>query len=116
MDFLKNLLLKIGEGYLEIVAAFAGLAAISLVVSTLLSLVGKIRGTVKAFIKGWALTTLAAPLGIGALMGAVDAVIGCCQSNANRSPKSARSGLSGRKLTPFGQSGRSILLEDIAAV
>ncbi len=40
----------------------------------------------------------------------------CCQSNANRSPKSARSGLSGRKLTPFGQSGRSVLLEDIAAV
>ena len=41
---------------------------------------------------------------------------GCCQSNANRSPKSARSGLSGRKPTPFGQSGRSVLLEDIAAV
>ncbi len=30
---------------------------------------------------------------------------GWCQSNANRSPKSARSGLSGRKLTPFGQCG-----------
>jgi hypothetical protein len=41
---------------------------------------------------------------------------GCCQSNANWSPKSASSGLSGRKQTPFGQSGRSVLLEDIAAV
>ncbi len=40
---------------------------------------------------------------------------GCCQSNANRSPKSVNSGLSGRKLTPFGQSGRSVLPEGIAA-
>jgi len=40
----------------------------------------------------------------------------CCQSNANRSPKSAGSRLSGRKLTPFGQSSRSVLLEDIATV
>jgi dihydroxyacid dehydratase/phosphogluconate dehydratase len=40
----------------------------------------------------------------------------CCQSNANRSPKSAGSGLSGRKLTPFGKSGRSVMLEDISAV
>jgi hypothetical protein len=41
---------------------------------------------------------------------------GCCQSNANRSPKSVNSRFSGRKLTPFGHSGRAVLLEDIAAV
>ena len=40
----------------------------------------------------------------------------CCQSNANQSRKCARSGVSGCKLTPFGQRGRSVLLEDIAAV
>ena len=40
----------------------------------------------------------------------------CCQSNANRSPKSVNSGSSGRNLTPLSQSGRSALLEGIAAV
>ncbi len=39
----------------------------------------------------------------------------CCQSNANRSPKSVNSGFSGSKLTPLGQSGRAVQLEGIAA-
>ncbi len=44
------------------------------------------------------------------------ACFGCCQSNANQSRNRARTGVSGRKLTPLRHSGRSILLEDIAAV
>ena len=41
---------------------------------------------------------------------------GCCQSNANQSPKHPKSRPSGRKLTPLSQSGRAVLLEDISAV
>ncbi len=39
-----------------------------------------------------------------------------CQTNLKRNAKGASLRCSGRKLTPFGQSGRSVLLEDIAAV
>ncbi len=42
--------------------------------------------------------------------------VGCCQSNANQSPKHPKSRRSGRKLTPLSQSGRAVLLEDISAV
>ncbi len=39
-----------------------------------------------------------------------------CQSNAIQSPKCPATSLSGRQLTPFGQCGRTVLLENIAAV
>jgi hypothetical protein len=39
-----------------------------------------------------------------------------CQSNANQSPKCEAAALSGRQLTPFGQRGEAVLLEDVAAV
>ena len=42
--------------------------------------------------------------------------VGCCQSNANQSPKHPKSRCSGRKLTPLSQGGRAVLLEDISAV
>ncbi len=40
----------------------------------------------------------------------------CCQSNANQSPKYEATLPSGRQLTPLGQRGRAVLLEDVAAV
>ncbi len=41
---------------------------------------------------------------------------GRCQSNANQSPNCEAARLSGRQLTPLSQSGRAVLLEDVAAV
>ncbi len=41
---------------------------------------------------------------------------GCCQSNANQSPKCQATALSGRQLTPLGQCSRAVLLEDVAAI
>ena len=41
---------------------------------------------------------------------------GCCQANANQSPKCEATSLSGRQLTPFGQCSRAVLLENFAAV
>ena len=40
----------------------------------------------------------------------------CCQAKANQSPKCATSGFSGRELTPFGERGGAVLLENIAAI
>jgi hypothetical protein len=40
----------------------------------------------------------------------------CCQSNADRSPKRLEPEISGRQLTPLGQSDRAFLLEDVTAV
>jgi hypothetical protein len=40
----------------------------------------------------------------------------CCQSNANQSPNFRMTRASRRQLTPFGQSRRSVLFEDIASV
>jgi len=39
-----------------------------------------------------------------------------CQAKANQSPKCVTSGFSGRDLTPFGERGGMVLLENIAAV
>gem|GEM_PF-4587749 len=41
---------------------------------------------------------------------------GCCQTNANRSPKSTTDLNSGHELAPFGQGGGSVLLECFSAV
>ncbi len=41
---------------------------------------------------------------------------GRCQTNLNRPAKGAGLRRSSRQLTPFGQSGRSVLLEEISAV
>jgi hypothetical protein len=40
----------------------------------------------------------------------------CCQTNANRSPKSTADLSSGGEFTPFGQSRGSVLLECFSAV
>ena len=40
----------------------------------------------------------------------------CCQSPANWPPKPPKSRRSGRQLTPLGQGGGTVLLEDIAAM
>ena len=53
---------------------------------------------------------------VGGPTGKRHCVSGCCQSNANQSPKGAKSGSSGRKPTPFGQSGGTVLLENVTAV
>jgi hypothetical protein len=45
-----------------------------------------------------------------------DAVAGRCQSYANQSPKCPETSFLGRKLMPFGQSGRAVLLENNTAV
>ena len=45
-----------------------------------------------------------------------EADIGCCQANANQSPKHPKSRRSGRQLTPLGQGSGAVLLEDFAAV
>jgi hypothetical protein len=47
---------------------------------------------------------------------AEDKAIRCCQTNAKQSPNYPRPPSSGSQLTPFGQSGRTIFLEEIAAV
>jgi len=39
-----------------------------------------------------------------------------CQTNLNGPTKGAGLGRSSHQLTPFGQSGRTVLLEDVAAV
>lgn len=39
-----------------------------------------------------------------------------CQAKANQSPKCATLGFSGRELTPFGERGGAVLLENITAV
>ena len=41
---------------------------------------------------------------------------GCCQSNANQSPKHLELRRSHRQLVPFGQSSGSILFENVATV
>jgi hypothetical protein len=41
---------------------------------------------------------------------------GCCQANANWSPKRPEPEISGRQLTPLGQNDRDFLLADAAAV
>ena len=41
---------------------------------------------------------------------------GCCQSNANQSPKHLKLRRSRRQLTPFGQRGGAIFFEGFAAV
>ncbi len=41
---------------------------------------------------------------------------GLCQTNLNRHAKGAGLRRSGRKLTPFGQGGGAVLLENVAAV
>ena len=43
-------------------------------------------------------------------------LIGCCQTNANQSPKSPTLPSSCRQLTPLGQRDGAVLLEDGAAV
>ena len=43
-------------------------------------------------------------------------VAGCCQSNANQSPKHLKLRRSGCQLTPFGQRGSAIFFEGFAAV
>ena len=45
-----------------------------------------------------------------------DYVARCCQTNANQSPKSPTTPSSCRQLTPLGQRGGAVLLEDGAAV
>jgi UDP-glucose 4-epimerase len=45
-----------------------------------------------------------------------DLARGCCQTNANRSPKSTIDLNSGCKLAPFGQGSGSVLLECFSAV
>ena len=40
---------------------------------------------------------------------------GCCQSNANWSPKRPKQEISGRQLTPLSQGGGAVLFEDGAA-
>ncbi len=55
-------------------------------------------------------------LGDDQLVGTPTNTAGLCQTNLNRHAKGAGLRRSGCKLTPFGQSGGAVLLEDVAAV